>query len=140
MTQTVQEVMTTNPTALFASTTIGEAARAMREESIGNVIVLDDERHLLGIVTDRDIVVRAVAEDKSPSEVRLADICSREVTTVTPDTPLEEAVAILRDKAIRRLPVIDGDRPVGILSLGDLAMDRDPQSVLAKLSAAPANE
>jgi len=139
MPETVQEVMTTNPTALSASMTIGDAARTMRERDIGDVIVLDDENQLCGIVTDRDIVVRAVADDKNPTDVRLGDICSRELTTIEADASVKDAVKLMRERALRRLPVVEHGRPAGIVSLGDLAIDRDPKSALADISAAPAN-
>jgi len=139
MAEMVQEVMTANPTSLSASMSIGDAARAMRDDDIGDVIVIDDDNRLCGIVTDRDIVVRAVAEDKHPTEVHLGDICSRSLTTIDPEASVKDAVKLLREHALRRLPVVDRGRPVGIVSLGDLAIERDPQSALAAISAAPAN-
>lgn len=139
MAETIEEVMTRNPTALSASMTIGDAARTMRERDIGDVIVLDGDSALCGIVTDRDIVVRAVAEDRNPSDVHLGDICSRELTTIEPSASVKDAVKIMREKALRRLPVVENNRPVGIVSLGDLAVERDPGSTLADISAAPAN-
>jgi CBS domain-containing protein len=69
----------------------------------------------------------------------VGQICSRELTTLSPDTPIEAAVQVMRDKAIRRLPVVEGERPVGIVSLGDLAVERDPESALGGISAAPPN-
>jgi CBS domain-containing protein len=139
MAQKIREVMSPDPTALLATTTIGDAARAMRENDIGDVIVLDDNNSMCGIVTDRDIVVRAVADDRQPSEVRLGDICSRDLTAVAPDDPVEDAVRTMRENALRRLPVVDNGRPVGIVTLGDLAIERDPESALAGISAAPPN-
>lgn len=139
MEQSIKEVMTLDPIALPATTTVAEAGRAMRDANIGDVLVVDDNEHMCGIVTDRDIVVRAVAEDLNPAEVRLGDICSGDLATIEATEPVEEAVRLMREKALRRLPVIDHDRPVGVVSLGDLAMDRDPGSALADISAAPAN-
>jgi CBS domain-containing protein len=139
MAQIIREVMTPDPTALPATSSIADAARAMREMDIGDVIVLDEQSSLCGIVTDRDIVVRAVADDCDPSEVRLGDICSRDVTAVRPGDAVGDAVRTMRENALRRLPVIEDGRPVGIVSLGDLAMERDPDSALARISAAPPN-
>jgi CBS domain-containing protein len=139
MAQKIRDVMTPDPTALPITTTIGDAARAMREKDIGVVIVLDDHNSMCGIVTDRDIVVRAVADDRQPSEVRLGDICSRDLTALGPDDAVEDAVRTMRENALRRLPVVDNGRPVGIVTLGDLAMARDPESALAGISAAPPN-
>lgn len=139
MTNTISDVMTANPVALSTSTTIGDAAKAMREQDVGDVIVVDDQNSLCGIVTDRDIVVRAVADDRSSSEVRLGDICSHDLTTVEATASVKAAVKLMRDRALRRLPVVERGRPFGIVSLGDLAIERDPQSILAEISAAPSN-
>jgi CBS domain-containing protein len=139
MPQTIREVMTPNPMALSSTMTVGDAARAMRERDLGDVIVVDDNRSLFGIVTDRDIVVRAVADDRNPAEVRLGDICSRELTTVDASASVKDAVELMRKQALRRLPVVEAGRPVGIVSLGDLAIERDPGSTLADISAASPN-
>ena len=92
-----------------------------------------------GIVTDRDIVVRTVAETQDPTITTLADICSHRLLTVTPTDSVEEAVRLMRTHAIRRLPVVEGGQAVGIVSLGDLAVERDPGSALGKISGAPPN-
>jgi CBS domain-containing protein len=138
MAQTVQDFMTPSPRTLDARTSIQEAAQVMRDEDIGDVLVTEAGA-IAGIVTDRDISVRAVAEAKAPKETAIGEIASRDLVSVSPADSLDEVIAMMRDKAIRRIPVVDGNRPVGILSLGDLAMARDPQSVLADVSAAPAN-
>jgi CBS domain-containing protein len=131
--------MTSNPRTLDASETIRTAARVMRDEDIGAVIVTEGDR-VRGIVTDRDIVVRAVAEGADAAKTTLGDIASSDIETVTPETSVEDAIEIMRMKAIRRLPVVDGDgRPVGIVSIGDLALERDRDSALADISAAPPN-
>jgi CBS domain-containing protein len=139
MATVIREIMTPNPHTLDANTTVEDAARAMRDEDIGDVIVVDSDR-MCGIVTDRDIVVRAIAEGKQPSTVKLADICSADVTSVSPDDPIDKAVSSMRERALRRLPVVENGRPVGIVSMGDLAQDRDPESALADVSAAPPNQ
>jgi len=130
--------MTPNPTAFPATATVGEAARAMRDLDIGDVIVLDNEQ-ICGIVTDRDIVVRAVADGREPAEVKLGDICSHEITTLAPTDEIAEAAIRMRERAIRRLPVVEHGRPIGVVSIGDLAAERDPGSALADISAAPPN-
>ncbi len=134
----IREVMTPNPRVLDADDTVQEAARLMRDEDIGDVVVVDGDR-LRGIVTDRDIVIRAIADGKSAKSVKLGDVCSAEVVTLSPDDPIDEAVRLMCEHAVRRLPVVDGGRPTGIVSMGDLAQDRDPESVLAEVSAAPPN-
>jgi CBS domain-containing protein len=134
MARTVREVMTSDPVTLEAESTLVDAARAMQRHDIGDVLVTRNGQ-LHGILTDRDIVVRAIAEDR-PSSSRVGDIVSADPMTVSPDDPVDRAIGLMRDNAIRRLPVVEGGRPVGIVSLGDLAEDRDPQSVLGQISSA----
>ena len=138
MADTIQEIMTLQPTTYPATTSLVDAARAMRDNDMGDVLV-EQDGDVCGIVTDRDIVVRCVAEGMSPAEVRLGDICSRELTTLTPRDSIDDAVQVMRANALRRLPIRDDGHVVGIVSLGDLAMDRDPRSVLADISAMPPN-
>lgn len=139
MSECIRDVMTTNPETLPESTIVREAAEAMRANDIGDVVVVDDNGAISGILTDRDIVVRVVAEGRDPRATRIGDIASRELTAVSPDDPVDRAVLLMRERAIRRLPVVDKGKPVGIVSIGDLALDRDPDSALADISAAPPN-
>jgi CBS domain-containing protein len=139
MATTVAEVMTRFPATVTGDVPISEAARQMRASNIGDVLVMDDGR-LAGIITDWDIAIRIVAENKDLDRP-VREACSgRELVTVTPDTKIEQAVQLMRNKAIRRLPVVEGDRPVGIVSLGDLAIERDQTSTLADISAAKPNQ
>jgi CBS domain-containing protein len=139
MTQSIIEVMTPNPVSLPAASPLQEAARCMKERDIGDVIVLDNGT-VCGVVTDRDIVVRAVAENRDPATTKLGDICSRDLATLTPADSVEDAIELMRERAIRRVPIIDNGAPVGIVSIGDLAVDRDPQSALADISSAAPND
>ncbi len=134
----VRDVMTRDVVALQAGDTLSQAARKMRDEDIGSVLVMKDGK-LCGIVTGRDLAIRAIAEGKDPNHAKLNDICSQEPVTIAADRPVNEAVKLMRDKALRRLPVVEGNKPVGIVSLGDLAVDRDGKSVLANISAAQPN-
>lgn len=138
MAQNVRDVMTADPLLLQKDATVTEAAMAMKGQDIGDVLVMDGEQ-LFGIVTDRDITVRCVAESKDPQTTRLGDIASTDLTTCEPGHDVHQAVEAVSQKAIRRLPVIENGKPVGIVSIGDLAEDRDPESALADVSAAPAN-
>jgi len=138
MAEYLREIMTQRPVTLQTSDTIVAAARSMRDANIGDVVVLENGQ-VRGILTDRDIVVRALAEGRDPARTTVGDICSRELTTLSPQDTIGNAVAVMRDKAIRRLPVVAEGRPVGIVSLGDLALERDPQSALGAISAAPPN-
>lgn len=136
--QKVRTIMSLDPVCMSASSSATAAARVMRDADIGNVIVRDDGE-MFGIVTDRDITVRLVAERGDPDKVTLGNICSQEMTVVSPDDHLDTVVELMGDRALRRVPVVEDGYPVGILSLGDLAMLRTPDSVLAAISAAPGN-
>lgn len=140
MAKQVREVMNKKPIKLDRSAAVVEAARQMRAASVGAVLVATDGR-LAGIVTDRDIAVRVVAQGRDPSTTPLADVCSCELTTLSPDDDIDHAIEVMRSKAVRRLPVVDSsNQPVGIVSLGDLALERDPHSVLGRISAAAPNQ
>lgn len=136
--QKVREVMTENPVVLQKDASIVEAARLMRDRGIGDVIVVDGER-AEGIVTDRDIVIRAVAEGTAPDEVRMEDVLTGDLDAVSPDDSVERVIALMREKAIRRVPVVESGRPVGVVSIGDLAVERDADSALADISEEPPN-
>ncbi|WP_371680409.1 CBS domain-containing protein [Streptomyces sp. NBC_01276] len=136
MTRRVHEVMTGNPVTVDRQTSLAEAARVMRDASIGDVLVLDGGR-LCGIVTDRDIVVRALAEVRDPAVTTVGEICSTEPVTIGPDEHVDRAVEVMRRHALRRLPVVGEDGGlVGIVTLGDLEVERDPGSPLSFISAA----
>jgi CBS domain-containing protein len=134
----VSEIMTTEVVRLQVDTTLEEAARVMRDEDIGDVVVVDNDR-LVGVVTDRDIVVRAVADGLSPAGTTLGAVVSRDPVMVRPDSSALEAALLMRDRAVRRLLVCDESGLVGIMSIGDLAIDVDPESVLAGISGAAPN-
>ena len=136
MPQSIREVMTADPVSLSATTSLTDAARRMRDEDIGDVLVSDGDR-LRGVVTDRDIVVRAVAEGRDITSTTLADVCSTDVITVGPSDSVDEAVRMMSEHAVRRIPVVENGRPVGIVSIGDVAIERQPNSALADISAAP---
>jgi CBS domain-containing protein len=122
MAQKVSDVMTSDPVTL------------PREAPL---VIEGDSAE--GIVTDRDIVVRGVADGRDPNTVQLGDVLSGDLTAVSPNDSVDHAVQLMRQKAIRRLPVVEAGRPVGIVSLGDLAMERDEGSVLADISEEPPN-
>ncbi|MFN2581298.1 MAG: CBS domain-containing protein [Candidatus Dormibacteria bacterium] len=139
MAQTVRDVMTANPRAVDANDPIIDAARIMRDDDVGAVIVKQDGGRVAGIVTDRDIVVRALADDRDPGETSVGEIASKDLVALSPDDTLERAADVMREKSVRRLPVMQGEQPVGIVSIGDLAIENDSESALADISAAPAN-
>jgi CBS domain-containing protein len=136
--ETVDDVMTRNPIALPETAPALEAARKMRDAGIGDVVMLNGNV-VAGIVTDRDIVVRCVAEGRDPRSTTLGEIASRELTTMAPGDKISTAVRLMRERAIRRLLVVKDGRPVGIFTIGDLAVQDDPDSALAAVSAARPN-
>jgi CBS domain-containing protein len=138
MANVVREVMSIDPVSLRSDAPFIDAAKIMEAAGVGDVMV-NDGKGVCGIVTDRDIVVRGIAKGRDPATTPLSEICSQELTTVSPDTPIETAVDLMRQKAIRRLPVLQDGSAVGIISIGDLAVDRDPKSALADISVAPPN-
>ena len=139
MGQKVRDVMTSDPIMLSADATVREAAQAMRERNIGSVLVTEGNSKLCGIVTDRDIVVRGVADGKDPTVTKLRDVCSEALAHLTPEDEVDNAIKLMAKKGIRRIPVIEGDRAVGVVSLGDLAIARDSDSALASISAKSPN-
>jgi CBS domain-containing protein len=135
MARTVEEIMTRDPRTANADDTIVEAARIMRDSDIGDVVIMQDGQ-VGGILTDRDIVVRAIAEGRDPEATPISEVCTTGVETVDPSASVDDALRVMREADIRRLPVVKNGRPVGIISLGDLAVERDPDSTLADISAA----
>ncbi|MCF1592060.1 CBS domain-containing protein [Streptomyces muensis] len=140
MTQHVRDVMTTDLMTVEPLTSVQTVARMMRDEDIGAVLVTEGE-HLRGLVSDRDLVIRAMAEGGDPDRTTVAEACSEDLVTVGPDDDLVVAVKVMREHSVRRIPVVDqGDHAVGIVSIGDLAIERDPKSALGDISAARPNK
>jgi len=139
MTTTIRDVMTPKPIVYPASATITEAAQSMREFDIGDVLVELDGT-ICGIITDRDIVIRAVADNCAPNDVSVGEICSEVLVTLAPSDSVDKATQLMRDYALRRVPVIEDGTAVGIVTLGDLAIVRDGHSALAAISASPPND
>jgi CBS domain-containing protein len=139
MAEAVREVMTRDPTTLDSSRTIADAARAMRDGGFGALIVTEGDS-VQGIVTDRDIVVRAVADGLDPDSTHVGEVASEQLEELSPDDSIDDAVAKVRAAEVRRLPVVENGTAVGIVSLGDLAVERDSDSALAEISAASPND
>lgn len=131
--------MTKEVVYLPAESTVDEAARAMRERDIGDVVVTEGPQ-LAGLVTDRDIVLRAIADGRDPTSTQLGEIVSRDLIMIDENASTADAAELMRDRAVRRLLVSDSDRRlVGILSLGDLAIRLDPASALGEISSKAPN-
>jgi CBS domain-containing protein len=134
MAQKVREVMTPAPVSLRSDEPLTEAARAMRDHGIGSVLVVDNGE-FQGLVTDRDIVVRALADDQDPASTPISEVCSSDLISVGPDDDADTAVIRMRERAVRRIPVVDDGIAIGIISIGDMAIQRDGKSALADISA-----
>ena len=116
----IRDVMTANPTCVSPDDSIQNAARIMRDEDTGAVPVVENGRPV-GIVTDRDIVVRAVAEDGQLNR-SIRDIVTGNIVSARPDMSTREAAELMSEHQVRRLPVVENDRLIGIVSIGDLAV------------------
>jgi CBS domain-containing protein len=134
----VRDVMTAEPLRVSPRTTTTEAAKVMRAAGVGDVLVVEGTA-LRGIVTDRDLVVRVLAEGLDPATTPVERVCSEQLSTVSPDETVAGAAHLMGERSLRRLPVVDNGALVGIVSLGDLALEQDPGSGLADISAAPPN-
>lgn len=129
----VRDVMTPGPIGVDYHQSVGEAARAMRDWGVGAILVVSNES-LYGLVTDRDLVVRAVAEAKGADEP-VGPLSSGNLIGVDADADVHEAMRLMRQHAVRRLPVLEDGQVAGIVSLGDLAMQDEPDLAFAQLSA-----
>ena len=135
----VADVMTQRPRALAPQTPLTEVAKVMEAEDVGVVPLVEGDR-LVGIVTDRDIVVRAIAKGKDPSGMPASEVSSRELLTVGPDDDLADALQIMAQYQVRRLAVTADDRLVGVLSQADIALqgkDKDTGEVVEGISRQP---
>jgi CBS domain-containing protein len=138
MGQKVSEVMTPAPIALRPDQPLADAAREMRKHGIGDVLVADDGQ-LMGLITDRDIVVRGIASGKDPGSTSVAELCSDDLITVKPSDSADTAIRRMREAEVRRIPVVDDGSVVGVISIGDMAVERDQRSALADISAGRPN-
>ena len=138
MSNKIREIMTQHPVTVQSNTSALDAARTMRESNIGCLAVMRDGK-LDGVVTDRDLVVRVMAKGLDPSSTKLENVYSREIASLSPTSTTDEAVRLMREKSIRRIPVVDDGSIIGMVSLGDLAVALDPQSALADISKASPN-
>jgi CBS domain-containing protein len=135
MAEFVKDVMTPGVVAVRPDASLVEAAQLMRAQNIGDVVVADGQ-DVVGVLTDRDITVRAVADGADPLTVSARTVCTPDPLVVAPDDPVSAAVTLMREHAVRRLPVVENGLPVGIVTLGDLAEAQDPTSALADISRA----
>ncbi len=121
----VSEIMTRDPQTAQFDSTLEEIATLMKDQDVGAIPVVDEDQELAGIITDRDIVVRCVAEGKDPSEITVEDVLSEDLSTVEPDTDVQEAARLMAEKQVRRLPVVEDGKLVGMISIGDISVKHD---------------
>ena len=134
MAKTIADVMTKNPVAMSAESSVLDAAKDMSDFKIGSVVVMETDRPR-GIVTDRDITVKAVATGGDPSTTRLAEICSHDLAAVRSDQSIEDAVKVMKSHDVKRVVVMTDSKLAGIVSLGDLTsrgLGEDVQDDLSK--------
>jgi CBS domain-containing protein len=124
MAKSVRDAMTEDPRSIDASASVVEAARLMRDEHIGSLPITDDEQ-LLGMLTDRDITTRVVSEAADPNTRSVGDVCSRDVISVEADKDHEEALTLMARHQVRRLPVVENGKLVGIVAQADIALTDD---------------
>ncbi len=136
--RTVSSAMTAVPVTLHDGEKLPAAARAMRDNAVGAVMVVRDGR-LRGVLTDRDIVIRGLTDGRDPAEMSVGDVCTPDPVTVRPQDDLDEAVRLMRHRAVRRIPVVEEGEPVGLVSIGDLTVGPGDDSVLAEISTVPPN-
>jgi CBS domain-containing protein len=129
----VRDVMTPGPIGVDYDQSVGEAACAMRDWGVGAILVVSNGS-LYGLVTDRDLVVRAVAEERGADEP-VGPLSSANLIGVDADADVHEAMRLMRQHGVRRLPVLEDGQVAGIVSLGDLAMQDEPDLAFAQLSA-----
>jgi CBS domain-containing protein len=138
MAQSIREVMTADPRTVDSGATVAEAAREMRDGDVGSVVVVENGQ-VAGVITDRDIAVRVVAEGRDPDATRVSEAATMSPVTLTVDQTVEDAIRLVREQDVRRIVVVQDGRPAGIVSLGDLAIERDTESALADIASEPPN-
>jgi len=110
----------TNIVSIGPTATVLEAARLMNDRSVGGLVVVDEKGALLGIFTERDILRRVVAAGLSPDTTKVSEVFTRDVVTTTPDAPVEQCGAIMSNRRVRHLPVVDATGLHGVVTIGDL--------------------
>ena len=134
----MRDVMSLASVRMAPGDSVSAAAQAMKRYGVGTVLVLTVGR-LGGLVADRDITVRVLAEDHDPRTTRIGEICRRDLVVLGPDDDVTHAARLIRERAVRRIPVRADGIPVGVVSIGDLALEKDATSVPPGVSSAAPN-
>jgi CBS domain-containing protein len=125
MGKNIKDAMTSNPCSIDAEKPVSYAAKMMRDENVGLAPIVEGDK-LVGTLTDRDIATRVVAEGKDPESTTAREVASRDVVTITPDQSLDEALQLMAQHQVRRLPVVEeGSRLVGVIAQADVAQHAD---------------
>ena len=117
----VQDIMTSDIETLYSDQTVAEAAKAMEHQNVGAIPVINRQNELLGIITDRDIVLRNVAANQDPNSMRIENTMTTDLICVSPQDDVKDAARVMAQQRVRRLPVVEGDEVIGMVSLGDFA-------------------
>ena len=125
--KTVRDAMTASPTVIAGDKTAVEAARTMTTENVGSLPVVDEQK-LVGMITDRDLVINVLAKDLDPHKVPVADVATQDPVSASPDESLDSALQRMADEQVRRLPVVEDGRLVGILAQADVSRTAQPES------------
>lgn len=139
---TAREIMSTDCTCASTQETLADAARRMRDLDVGALPICGEDDRLAGMITDRDIVVKCVAEGKDPGSQLVQELAEGKPVTIGADDPVEEALRTMTQHGVRRLPVIDGHDLVGMLSQADVARNLPDERIgdlVEAISSAPAN-
>ncbi len=139
---TAREVMTGDASCVGTDDTLADAARRMRDLDVGSLPICGDDNRLKGMITDRDIVVKCVADGRDPNQTKVSELAEGKPVTIGADDSVEEALSTMKDHGVRRLPVIDGHELIGILSQADVAKHLPEErlgDLVEAISSAPAN-
>ena len=129
MAKTARDIMTPDAACVGENDTVLDAAKRLAELDVGSMPICGEDDRLKGMLTDRDIVVKVLAKDKDPASTKVAELAEGEVVTIGADDPIDEALRTMTEHKVRRLPVIDEHRLVGIISQADIATNLDEEKV-----------
>ena len=138
-----RDIMSKNPRIVSVDDSVRDIAGILADEGIGSVIVCNDEKRLQGMITDRDLAVEVLARDRDPGSTKASDLVDgSEVITIGADDSIDEAITTMKNYAVKRLPVIDGDEVIGVVSQADIARSADEKQVgdlVEAIASAPDN-
>ncbi len=140
MAKTAREIMSSNPECIGEDETLVVAAQKLKQLNVGALPICGNDNRLKGVLTDRDIVVKVIAEGRNPETCKAGELAQGKPVTIGADDPIEEALRTMKEYKVRRLPVIDGHDLVGMVSQADIAVNIDESLIgelVESISAAP---